>query len=85
MRASAAVHRLPQPPFKLDEGPRTAAFVQQEIFRSGWSYTMVADKAGVSNVTVGLLAQGVTLYPRMRTVVLILAALGFDVYASERR
>jgi len=79
------VVRLPSSaPVRLDDGPKTAAFVQREIFRSGWSYVKIAEVAGISSPTVGAIAQGVTKRPAMRTVVLILTALGWEVYASER-
>jgi hypothetical protein len=80
------VVRLPSSaPVKLDDGPKTAALVQREIFRSGWSYTRIAMEAGVCISTVHHLASGETKRPQMRSVMLILAALGWEVYASERR
>lgn len=84
MRQSAAVVRLPsQRPVKLDDGPATVALVQREIFRSGWSYTKIAYEAGLTDPTVGKIAQGETKRPALRTIILILTALGWEVYASE--
>lgn len=84
MRSAANVVRLPSKvPVKIDDGPRTIALVQQEIFRSGWSYQRLADAAGVHTTTIGAIATGSTSRPQLRTIILILAALGWSVYASE--
>jgi hypothetical protein len=86
MKATAAnVVRLPSSaPVKLDDGPKTAALVQREIFRSGWSYVKIAHEADLCIGTVQRIATGETKRPAMRSVMLILAALGWEVYASER-
>lgn len=83
--ATANVVRLPlQAPVKLDDGPATIALVQREIFRCGWPYRRIADKADVCHNTVARIATGDTKRPAMASVIRILAALGWEVYASER-
>ena len=86
MRNTATVLRLPTgQPQKIDDGLKTIALVQREIFRSGWSYIRLATAAGVGEHTVMNIARGETKRPTLRTIILILTALGWDVYASERR
>jgi hypothetical protein len=85
-RSSAAVVlKLPsQKPVLLDDGPATIALVQREIFRDGRTYLQLADAAGISPTTVMHIAHGDTKRPAMRTCMLILVALGWEVWASER-
>lgn len=85
MRTSATVVRLKTgQPVKLDDGPKTIELCQREIMRSSWGYQRIADEAGVCVATVGRLATGETKSPKMRSVVLILAALGWDIFAHEQ-
>lgn len=87
MSRSAVVLRLPnvtQKPVKLDDGPATIALVQREIFRDGRSYQQIGDDAGLNPRTVMCIAHGDTKRPAMRTCMLILVALGWEVWASER-
>jgi len=69
---------------KIDDGPKTVALVQSEIWRAGANYQKIAVDADVSAVTVGNIASGATQHPRLRTIIRILGALGWDMYAQER-
>lgn len=81
---TAKIVRLPGPqPTPLDDGPATLALLQREIRRSGWRYSKIADRAGVCALTVSRLAYGDTKRPQMPTIIRILKALGWSVYASE--
>jgi transcriptional regulator with XRE-family HTH domain len=81
--SNAISFRRTKKPFKLDDGPRTVAFVQQKIFDSGWSYVRIADNAGVCNSTVNKIATGETKRPAWPTIARILIALGVSIYAAE--
>lgn len=84
--ATATVIRLPSSrPVKLDDGPATIALVQREIFRCGWTYQRIATASDLSITTVHHIASGDTRRPALRTIMKILMALGWEVYASERR
>ena len=84
--AAANVVRLPNhQPIKLDEGPRTVRLVQTEIFRSGWTYARIGLAADLCPSTVMHIAQGETKKPGYRTIVKILMALGWSLYATEQR
>lgn len=81
---AANVVRLPsQRPVKLDDGPATVALVGREIFRSGRTYASIAADAGLCLNTVMFIAQGETKKPALRTIISILTALGWEVWASE--
>jgi hypothetical protein len=83
---AANVVRLPnRQPVKLDEGPATVRLVQAEIFRCGWTYARIGFEADLCQSTVMKIAQGETTRPALRTIMKILIALGWEVYASERR
>lgn len=84
MRSSAAVVRLPRQNriVKLDDGPATIELCQHAIRTSHQTYYSLADRAGVSVQTVSNIASGDTKFPRMATVIRILMALGWEVYAS---
>lgn len=69
---------------KVDDGPKTVALVQAEIWRAGANFQKIATDADVSAVTVGNIASGNTQFPRLRTIIRILGALGWDIYAQER-
>lgn len=84
MKQTATVLRLPTgKPVKLDDGPATVALVQREIFRCGWTYTRVGYEADLCSSTVMKIAQGETTRPALRTIMKILIALGWEVYAHE--
>lgn len=68
---------------ELDDGPATIALCQRAIRSTSMKYGVIADKAGVCPATVTHLAYGDTKVPRMTTVVRILMALGWRVYASR--
>ena len=68
---------------KLDDGPRSVAFIQREIFASRMAYTAIANKAGLSNATVGNIASGETKRPALSTIVRIAAVLGWSIYAEQ--
>lgn len=86
MRASAAVVRLPRQNqiVKLDDGPATIELCQRAIRTSHQKYYEVAMRAGVGVQTVSNIASGDTKFPRMSTVIRILMALGWEVYASDK-
>lgn len=68
---------------KLDDGPRSVAFIQREIFASHMSYTAIAQKAGLSQATVNNIASGSTKRPALSTIVRIAAVLGWSIYAEQ--
>lgn len=83
--AAAQIVRLPhRRPVKLDDGPDTVRLVQAEIFRSRLTYTRIGFDADLCQSTVMKIAQGETTRPAFKTIVKILTALGWDIYASER-
>ena len=83
--ATATILRLPsQPAVKLDDGPATIGLVQREIIRSRMPFGELATLSGVCTNTIGRIAYGDTKRPQMRTCMLILVALGWEVWASER-
>ena len=69
---------------KVDDGPKTVALVQSEIWRTGGDFTKIATAADISVSTVSNIASGETKFPRLRTIIRILGALGWDIYAQER-
>jgi DNA-binding phage protein len=69
---------------KIDDGPKTVALVQAEIWRAGANYSKIAADADLSVTTVMHIASGTTQYPRLRTIIRLLGALGWDIYAQER-
>lgn len=70
---------------KIDDGPKTVALVQAEIWRAGGDFGKIAAGADLSVSTVANIASGNTQFPRLRTIIRILGALGWDIYAQERR
>lgn len=70
---------------KIDDGPKTVALVQAEIWRAGANYQKIATDADLSVGTIINIASGTTQFPRLRTIIRILGALGWDIYAQERR
>jgi transcriptional regulator with XRE-family HTH domain len=70
---------------KIDDGPKTVALVQAEIWKHGADYTKIATAADVSYGTVARIAQGETTRPMLRTIIRILGALGWDIYAQEKQ
>lgn len=85
MRTSAAVVRLPsQNQFvKLDDGPATIELCRRAIRASHLKYFEIAQRSGVCSSAVSKIACGDTRFPRMSTVVRILMAMGWEVYASK--
>jgi len=84
MSSAVKVLRLPsEPPVRLDDGPATIALCQRAIRRSHWTYLQIGERAGLCQQTVANIAYGDTKVPRMATVVRILTALGWQVWASE--
>ena len=82
--ASAQILRLPSGrTFKLDDGPRTVALVQSEIWASKKSFIDLADIAGIAPSTVGNIASGATKHPRLATIVRLLMVLGWSVVATK--
>lgn len=69
---------------KIDDGPKTVALVQAEIWRAGANFQKIAADADLSAHTVSNIASGTTQFPRLRTITRILGALGWDIYAQER-
>lgn len=69
---------------KVDDGPKTCALVQAEIWRAGANYQKIATDADLSVTTVAHIASGETKAPRLRTIIRLLGALGWDIYAQER-
>ena len=70
---------------KIDDGPKTVALVQTEIWKAGANFAKIATDADLSVTTVANIASGQTRAPRLRTIVRILGALGWDIYAQEKR
>jgi len=58
--------------------------VQDEVLRSKLTYTVIAVKAGLANSTVSNIATGKTIWPRLETIVRVLAALGWVLMAQRR-
>lgn len=85
MTASAAkvLHLAGRTPVKLDDGPATIALCQRAIRTTSMKYIEIASAAGVCPMTVSNIAYGDTKFPRMATVIRILMALGWVVYASD--
>lgn len=84
--ATAQVLRFPgRQPIKIDDGPKTVALVQSEILRSHWTYTRIALAADISSNTVHNIACGNTTRPALRTIVRILMALGWDLWAHPSK
>lgn len=69
---------------KIDDGPKTVSLVQTEIWRAGGDFIKIATRADLSVSTVANIASGNTQFPRLRTIIRILGALGWDIYAQER-
>lgn len=85
VRSAAQVVRFPgRRSIKLDDGPKTIALVQEEIFRCGRTYTQIADMAGISPRTVQSIACGDTRRPAMSTIARLLMALGWSIIAQEQ-
>lgn len=86
MKASAAVVRLPRQTqiVKLDDGPATIELCQRAIRTSHLKYIEIAQRSGICVATVSNIASGDTKFPRMSTVIRILMALGWEVYASDQ-
>jgi DNA-binding phage protein len=83
--AAAAVVRFPSKrTVKLDDGPKTIALVQAEIFRCGKTYTQIAVAAGLCHSTVQHIASGQTKRPALPTVARVLMALGWEIVAQEQ-
>lgn len=68
---------------KLDDGPASIALCQRAIRTTSMKFREIADAAGVCPMTVSNIAYGDTKQPRMSTVVRILMALGWTVYAQR--
>lgn len=86
MTASAAVLRLPTgQTITLDDGPASIALCQRALQSSHLKFYDIAQRSGVCIETVSRLAYGDTKFPRMSTVVRILMALGWTIYASDDR
>ena len=85
MRPSAAVVRLPRQSqiVKLDDGPATIELCRRAIRASHLKYFEIAQRSGVCVASVSNIASGDTRFPRMSTVVRILMAMGWNVYASD--
>ena len=58
--------------------------VQEELLRSKRTYTDVARVATLANSTVANIASGSTQWPRIETIIRILAALGWMITAQRR-
>jgi predicted transcriptional regulator len=67
----------------LDDGPSTIALCQRAIRATSLKFKDIASAAGVCDQTVANIAYGDTKSPRMSTVVRILMALGWSIYASK--
>jgi hypothetical protein len=67
----------------LDDGPATIALCQRAIRASHRKYLEIGSRSGVCTQTVSNIASGQTKFPHMSTVVRILMALGWSVYASQ--
>lgn len=85
MKSSAAILRLPRQTqiVKLDDGPATIELCRRAIRTSHLKYYEIAQRSGVCVQAVSKIAYGDTRFPRMSTVVRILVAMGWTVYASE--
>lgn len=85
--ATARVLKLPttNEVIDLDDGAATIALCQRAIRSSHLKFNEIATRAGVCTQTVGRLAYGDTKRPTMPTVVRILMALGWRVFASRAR
>jgi len=58
--------------------------VQNEVLRAKRTYTDIARAAALSNSTVSNIATGTTKWPRIETIIRILAALGWMITAQRR-
>lgn len=68
---------------KLDDGPKTIALVQSEIWASHMNFSQLAAASGLACATIGNIASGETKHPRLATVARILMALGWSITATE--
>lgn len=82
---AAKVLRLPSTNevVDLDDGPATIALCQRAIRSSTFKYQDIAQRAGVCSQTVANIAYGDTKFPRMSSVVRILMALDWRIFASK--
>lgn len=85
MKSSAAILRLPSQSqlVKLDDGPATIELCRRAIRASHLKYYEIAQRSGVCVQSVSNIASGDTRFPRMSTVIRILMAMGWEVYASK--
>lgn len=65
------------------DNPKVVTLVQQEIFASGRLYTQIAYDAEISPGTVQHIATGETRRPSFNTIVSILQALGWSLWAEK--
>jgi DNA-binding phage protein len=68
----------------LTDSHAACRIVQNEVLRAKRTYTDIARAAALSNSTVSNIATGTTKWPRIETIIRILAALGWMITAQRR-
>src|SRR5262245_6538288 len=59
--------------------------LREEMFKTGWTYKEIAERASVSTATINNLAMGRTTWPRHTTLFGIVNALGLGIRLESRK